>query len=88
MMIISTWDRVHFLIYLLNHNPPKIGQMIDERKGNIFRKSYEQFGWLWLSSRPVLNYQPAPMTIYVKFLVLHFYERASKVQLQEVHVNY
>ena len=30
----------------------KLGQLIDKRKGNIFLKSFEQFGELELSSRP------------------------------------
>ena len=54
MMEISTWERVHFWIYLLNHNSlsHKFGQFIDISKGNNFDKSFEQLGGLGLSSKP------------------------------------
>ena len=49
----STWDRVHFWIYLLNHNwlNYKLGQLMDISKGNNFEEFFEQFGRLGLNSR-------------------------------------
>ena len=51
MMTIKTWDRVHFWIYLLNHNLSSRRHLIYINKENIFQKSFEQFVELGLSSR-------------------------------------
>ena len=52
MISISTWDRVNFWIFFLNHNSlsHQLGQLIDISKCNNFHKSFEQFGGLGLSS--------------------------------------
>ena len=63
MMSISTWDKAHFWIYLLNHNSVTHQTWsIGRYKGNIFLKSWEWFGGLGLSSRPFSIYQPVPIT--------------------------
>ena len=53
MNISSTWDRMHFWIYLLSHSSSvtKLSQLTDINKGNNFQESFEQFGGLELSSR-------------------------------------
>ena len=50
MMSISTWDRVHFWIYFLNHRS-LTHQLIDINKGNKFQEFFEQFTGLGLSAR-------------------------------------
>ena len=49
---ISTWDRVHFWIYLLNLNllSPNL-ELIDISKGNNFQESFIQFGGLEIHYR-------------------------------------
>ena len=52
VMSISTWDRAHFWIYLLNHNSlsHQIWSMIDISKGNIFLKSFWTIWSVWARS--------------------------------------
>ena len=53
MMRISTWEKVHFRKYLLNHRwlSRQTWAIIDISQGNNFPESFEQFGGLGLSSR-------------------------------------
>ena len=64
MMIISTWDRVQFWIYLLNHNSltHQIWSIDTYKQGQYFLKSFEQFGGLRLNSSPISIQQPTPIT--------------------------
>ena len=57
MMSIRKWGRVQFWIYLLNNNSLTHQTLSTDRlsKGNIFLKSFEQSGWLGLSSRLFSN---------------------------------
>ena len=53
MMSVSTSDRVHSSIYLLNHNSLSrhiFIQLIDISKGSNFQESFEQLAGLGLSS--------------------------------------
>ena len=79
MMSISTWDRVHFWIYILNQTSlvHQIGQLIDIKNGNNFQESFDQFGGLELRSKSFSIYQPAPITNYARISVFHFYKKVN-----------
>ena len=83
MMSISTWDRVHFWIYLLNHNSLSHQTWpVDRYKpGQYFSRIFWTI-WRTGAKFQVLfnlatcsNYS---ITHYVKFLVFHFFESVNK----------
>ena len=57
--VMPWWVLVHRGHFWISFEPhviklTKLGQLIDISKGNNFEKSFEQFGWLGLDSRPFL----------------------------------
>ena len=64
MMSISAWLGYIFeyIFWITTSWATKLGQLIDVNKGNIFLKSFEQFGGLKLISRLFWILQPAPIT--------------------------
>ena len=92
MMSISTWDKMHFWIYLLNHNS------LSHQTWQIDR--YEQGqqlpGIFWTIWRTGARFQVLfnlatcsnySITNYVKIPVSHFFENMNN-QLKMVNVNY
>ena len=96
MMIISTWDRVHFEIYLLNHKSLTLhAWSIDGyNQGQYF---CDIFWTNWMTGakfQALFNLATSSnysITNYVKFSVFHFFffffERVNKEELKMVN-NY
>ena len=93
MMSISTWDRAHSGIYLLNHNSLSHNTWPTDRceQGQYFSGT---FWTIWRTGDKVQvlfnlatcsNYS---ITSYVKIPVFHFFEKVNKRQLKMVNVNY
>ena len=93
MMSISTWDRKHFWIYLLNHNS------LTHQTSSIHRcKQGQYFSEIfWMICRTGAKFQiffnlvtcsSYSVTTYVKFSVFHFFERVNKGELKMVNINY
>ena len=93
MMSISTWDRLHLWIYLLNHNSLthhtwwidryKQGQYFSEIFWTIRRtgvKFQALFNLAFCSNYSITN--------CVKFPVFHLFERVNKGELKMVNINY
>ena len=90
---VSTWDRVHFLICLLNHSSLnhqtwstdryKQGQYFSEIFWTIWRTGAKFQALFNLTT--CSNYS---MTNYVKFPVFHFFEMVNKGELKMVNINY
>ena len=93
MMSNSIWDRVHFWIYLLNHNSLthltwlidryKLGQNFSEIFWTIWRTGAKFQAHFNLAT--CSNYS---ITTYVKFPVFYFFERMNKEELKMVNINY
>ena len=89
---ISTWDKVHFWIYLLNHNSwshqtwpidrYKQGQKFSVIFWAILRTG-SRFQVLFYSGT-CLNYS---IINYVKIPVLHFFQKVNKGHLKMANVN-
>ena len=79
MMSISTRDRMHLWVYLLNHNSlsHQTCPVIDINKGNNFQESFEQFGGLRISSRSFLSCSCFARCIIKKTLFFIVEERNS-----------
>ena len=92
IMSLSTWDTVHFWIYLLNCNSLthqtwpidryKWGQCISEIFWTIWRTE-NKFQALF-SIATCSNYS---ITNYVKFTMFHFFERVNKGELKIVNIK-
>ena len=88
---ISTWDRVHFLIYLLNHNSVSHHTWPTDRykQGRYFSAIF------WTTCRTGAKLQVLSnlatfkysITSYVKIPVFHFFEKVKKGQLKMVNVT-
>ena len=94
MMSISIWDRVHFRIYLLNHNSLSHQTWpIDRYKeGESFSGIFWTGIWRIGAKVQVLfnlatcsNYS---ITHYVTILVFTFFEKVNKEHVKMVSVNY
>ena len=92
-MTISTWDNLHFWIYLLNHNS------WSHQTWSVDR--YKQWQWfsviLWTTWRTGARFQVLcnlatfrnySQTKYVKIPVFSFFENVNKGQLKIVYVNH
>ena len=92
-MSISTWDKVHFSIYLLNHDSwchqtwpvdrYKQGQKFSVIFWTIWRTGARFQVLFNLATCP--NYS---ITKYIKIPVFHFFEKVKKRQLKMVYVNH
>ena len=92
MMSISTWDRMHFLIFLLNRNwlthqtwlvdRHKEGQYFSEISWTIWRTRAKFQALFNLAT--CSNYS---ITSYVMFPVFHFFERVNKGELKMVNIS-
>ena len=82
MMSISTWDRVHFWIYLLNHNSVSY-HTCPTIFWTIWRIGAKFQGLFNIAT--CFNYL---ITSYVKISVFQFFERVNKGLLKMVNVNY
>ena len=89
---IITWDRVHFWIYLLNHNSISHHTWPTNRykQGQYFSAIF------WTIWRTGAKFQvPSNLAIYFKYLltsyvkipVFHFFEKVKKRQLKTVNVT-
>ena len=88
-----TWNRVHFRIYLLNHNSlTHQTWSIDRYKQGqyFFLEYFEWFGGLGLSFGSFFNLATCSnysITNYVKFPVVQFFEIVNKGESKMVIVN-
>ena len=92
-MSISTWNRVHFWIYLLNHNSLthptwsvdrcKQGQYFCENFWTIWRTGAKFHTFFNLATSSIYS-----VTNYVKIPVVHFFEKVNKGLLKMINVNY
>ena len=93
MMSISTWNWVHFWIYLLNHNwLTHQTWPIDRYKQAQY---FSQISWaIWKTGAKFqapfnlatcTNYS---VTNYVKFPVFHFFERVNKGEFKMLNINF
>ena len=93
MVSISIWDRVHFWIYLLNHN------LLSHQTRPINRSKKRQYfsGFFWTIGRTGARFQVLfnlaicsnyLITNYATMPVFWFFEKLYKGQLKMVHVNY
>ena len=93
VMSISTWDRVHFRIYLLNHNllsyqtwstdRCKQGQYFSETIWRIWRtgaKFQALFNLATCSNYSIINYN--------KISAFHYFEKVNKGHLKILNINY
>ena len=89
MMNISTQDRVHFCIYLLNHNSLSHQTWLTNRykQGQYFSRIFWTI-WRTEAIKPLPICYNYSVTNYVDFSVFQFFERVSKGQLKMVNVNY
>ena len=93
MMSISTRDRVHFWIYLLNHNAltRQTGSIAGYKQGQYF---FEIFWTIWGTGakfQALFNlaaYTNYSITSYVKFTVFHVLEKVNKSELKMVNISY
>ena len=92
VMSISTWDRVHFWIYLLNHNPLSYQTLLIDRckQGQKFQESLEQFRGQGLSSR---SFSISNLLQLLKYQLcqdssVSFFWKLNKVQLKIANVSY
>ena len=88
----STWDRLHFWIYLLNRNSLTHQTWSIDRckQGQYF---FETFWTIWKTGakfQALFNLATCSnysITNYVKFPVFHFFERVNKGGLKMVNIN-
>ena len=92
MMSISTWDKVHFWIYLLNHNSLSHHTWPTDR----YKQGQYFSGIFWTILRTRGKFQDLfnlttcskySITSYVKIPVFHFFEKVKKGQLKMVNVT-
>ena len=92
-MSISTWDKVHFWIYLLslkswNHQTWPVDRYKQGQKFSVI------FGTIWETGtrfQVLFNLATCPnysITKYAKIPVFHFFEKVNKGQLKMVYVNH
>ena len=93
MMSISTWDRVHFLIYLLNYDSVTCQTWsVDSYKQLQYFS--ETFWTIWRTGakfQALFNLATCSnysITNYVKIPVFHFFEKVNKGHLKMANVNY
>ena len=93
MMSSSTWDMVHFWIYLFNHN------LLSHQAWSIDRYKQKKYfsEILWTIWRTGAKFQAlfnlATCSSYLiinydKFPMFHFLERVNKGELKMVNINY
>ena len=89
-VLISTWDMVHFWIYLLNHNSltHQIWSINRYKKGQYFSRIFWMIWRTGVKLQPLFNLATWSMTSYVKFPVFHFSERVNKSDLKMVDIKY
>ena len=93
VMSINTWDRVHFWIYLLNHNSltHQTCSIYRYKQGEYFS---EIFWTTWMTRakfQALFNLATCSSystSNYVKFPVFHFFETVNKRELKMVNINY
>ena len=92
-MSISAWDRVHFWLYLSNHNSWSYQTWpVDRYKQG---QSFSAIFWIiWRTGarfQVFFNLEAYPnysITNYVKITVFHSFEKVNKRQLKMINVNY
>ena len=93
MMSFSTWNSVHFWIYLSNYTS------LTHHTGSIDRYKQGQYFCeiFWISWRTVAKlqalfnlatYSNYSITHYVKFSVFYIFERVNKREIKMVNINY
>ena len=95
VMSISAWDKVHFWIYLLNHNALNHQTwLIDRCKQKQWYSGIFRTIWRDGADFQVLfnlsTYSNYSITNYAKIPVLHFFffKKVNKWQLKKVNVNF
>ena len=93
MMRISTWDTVHFLIYLLNHNSLTYQTWSFNRykQGQYFSKIVWKISKTGAKFQALFNLATCSnysITNYVKFAVIVFFESVNNRELKKVNINY
>ena len=93
MKSISTWDTVHFLIYLLNHNSLTYQTWSFNRykQGQYFSKIVLKNSRAGAKFQALFNLATCSnysITNYVKFAVIGFFESANNGELKKVNINY
>ena len=93
IMSVTTWNRVYFLIYLLNQvllthqawsiDRYKQGQYFSEVFWTIWRTGVKFQALFNLAT--CSNYS---ITTYVKYPLFHFFERVNKGELKTTNINY
>ena len=92
MMSISTWDKVHFWIYFLNHNSSSYQTWPVDRynQGQQFPKSFEQFGGLGTKFQILFNLATCSnysITNYVMIPMFHLFEKVNKGHSKMLNVS-
>ena len=93
MMSINTWDRMHFWIYILNHNSlsHQTWPIDRSKQGQIFSGIFWTI-WRTGAKSQVLfslaTYSNYSTTNYAKIPVFQFFEKVNKGQLKMVNVSY
>ena len=93
MMSISTWDTVHFFIYLLNHNSLTYQTWSFDRckQGQYFSKIAWKISTTGAKFQALFNLATCSnysIINYVKFAVIGFFESANNGELKKVNINY
>ena len=93
MMRISTWDTVHFLIYLLNHNSLTYQTWSFNRykQGQYFSKIVWKISKTGAKFQALFNLATCSnysITNYVKFAVIVYFESVNNRELKKVNINY
>ena len=93
MMSISTWDRVHFWIYLLSHDSLSHQTWLVDR----YKQGQYFSGIFWTIWRTGAKFQALfnlatctnySITNYITTLVFHFFVKVNKRHFKMLNVNY
>ena len=93
IMSISTWDRVQFWVYLLNHNSLSHQTQPNDRhkQGQYFSGIFWTFWRVGAKSHIFFNLATCcnySITNYVKIPVFNFFEKVKRGHLKIVNANY
>ena len=93
MMSISTWDKVHFWLYLLNHNSLSHQTWSIDRckQGQYFSGIFSTIWSTGARFQVLFNLATCSnhsITNYCKIPVFHFFKNVNNRQLNMVNVNY
>ena len=93
IMSMSTWDRVHFWIYLLNHKSlsHQTWPIDIYKEGQHFSGIFQKIRWARAKFQFHFNLVTCTdysIINYIMILVFHIFEKVNKGDLKMVNVNY